>query len=75
MAVYKGRQARGPAGQSFINSPAMCYLGGNMKTTEIIAALNGLRFDLEQWKLSDETTDYYDDVLSEALTILVDLDR
>jgi hypothetical protein len=75
MAVYKGRQARGPAGQSFINSLAMCYLGGNMKTTEIIAALNGLRFDLEQWKLSDETTDYYDDVLSEALTILVDLDR
>ena len=46
-----------------------------MKTTEIIAALNGLRFDLEQWKLSDETTDYYDDVLSEALTILIDLDR
>ena len=75
MAVYKGRQARGPAGQSFIYFLAMCYLGENMKTTEIIAALNGLRFDLEQWKLSDETTDYYDDVLSEALTILVDLDR
>ena len=45
-----------------------------MRINEIIVALDSLRFELEQWKLS-QTTEYYDEAIAEALTILVDLDR
>ena len=78
MAVYKGRQARGPAGQSFIYFLAMSLLGVNMHMSEIITSLNGLRYDLEKLggdALYQRTDYYYYNVISEALTILVDLDR
>jgi len=46
-----------------------------MKLNEIIVALDSLRYDLEQWKLSKRNTDYYDEAIAEALTILIDIDR
>tara|TARA_R100000687_G_scaffold59999_1_gene48437 strand:- start:23 stop:256 length:234 start_codon:yes stop_codon:yes gene_type:complete len=77
MAVYKGRQARGPAGQSFINSLAMSLLGVNMHLSEIITSLNGLRYELEKQNDYDPQhfRSYYCEVIAEALTVLVDLDR
>ena len=46
-----------------------------MNKTEIIVGLDSLRYDLEQWKLKKRNTNYYDEVLAEALVILVDLDE
>ena len=46
-----------------------------MRKTEIIVGLDSLRYDLEQWKLNKRNSDYYDEVLAEALVILVDLDE
>ena len=46
-----------------------------MRKTEIIVGLDSLRYDLEQWKLKKRNTNYYDEVLAEALVILVDLDE
>ena len=56
----------------------MSLLGVNMHMSEIITSLNGLRYDLEKLggdALYQSTADYYDNVISEALTILIDLDR
>jgi hypothetical protein len=47
----------------------------NMRKTEIIVGLDSLRYDLEQWKLNKRNSNYYDEVLAEALVILVDLDE
>ena len=74
MAVYKGRQARGPAGQTFKYSLAMSLLGVNMNLSEIITSLEGLRFELEKQREWFDY-DYYCEVLAEANLILVDLDR
>ena len=46
-----------------------------MRKTEIVVGLDSLRYDLEQWKLKKRNTNYYDEVLAEALVILVDLDE
>ena len=46
-----------------------------MRKTEIIVGLDSLRYDLEQWKLNKRNSDYYDEVLAEALVILVDIDE
>ena len=46
-----------------------------MKKSEIIVGLDSLRYDLEQWKLEKRNSDYYDEVLAEALVILVDIDE
>jgi hypothetical protein len=46
-----------------------------MRKTEIIVGLDSLRYDLEQWKLNKRNANYYDEVLAEALVILVDLDE
>ena len=46
-----------------------------MNKSEIIVGLDSLRYDLEQWKLNKKNTEYYDDVLAEALVILVDIDE
>ena len=46
-----------------------------MKKSEIIVGLDSLRYDLEQWKLNKRNSDYYDEVLAEALVILVDIDE
>jgi len=46
-----------------------------MKKSEIIVGLDSLRYDLEQWKLNKKNTEYYDEVLAEALVILVDIDE
>ena len=45
-----------------------------MNKSEIIVGLDSLRYDLEQWKLNKSNSDYYDEVLAEALVILVDID-
>ena len=46
-----------------------------MNKSEIIVGLDSLRYDIEQWKLNKRYTNYYDEVLAEALVILVDLDE
>ena len=46
-----------------------------MNKSEIIVGLDSLRYDIEQWKLNKRNTNYYDEVLAEALVILVDLDE
>ena len=46
-----------------------------MRKTEIIVGLDSLRYDLEQWKLNKRNSVYYDEVLAEALVILVDIDE
>ena len=46
-----------------------------MNKSEIIVGLDSLRYDLEQWKLNKRNSNYYDEVLAEALVILVDLDE
>ena len=46
-----------------------------MNKSEIIVGLDSLRYDLEQWKLKKRNSDYYDEVLAEALVILVDIDE
>ena len=46
-----------------------------MRKSEIIVGLDSLRYDLEQWKLNKRNSDYYDEVLAEALVILVDIDE
>ena len=46
-----------------------------MRKTEIIVGLDSLRYDIEQLKLNKKNTEYYDDVLAEALVILVDIDE
>ena len=46
-----------------------------MRKSEIIVGLDSLRYDLEQWKLNKRNSDYYGEVLAEALVILVDLDE
>ena len=46
-----------------------------MNLTEIVCALDGLRWDLHQWKIKEANANYYDDVLSEACRLINDLDR
>jgi hypothetical protein len=46
-----------------------------MNKSEIIVGLDSLRYDLEQWKMNKRNSDYYDEVLAEALVILVDIDE
>jgi len=46
-----------------------------MRKSEIMVGLDSLRYDLEQWKLEKSNADYYDEVLAEALVILVDIDE
>ena len=49
-----------------------------MNKSEIIVGLDSLRYDLEQWKLNKRnflTANYYDEVLAEALVILIDIDE
>ena len=46
-----------------------------MNKTELIVALDGLRWDIHQWKISEKNANYYDDVLSEVCQLLVDLDE
>jgi len=55
----------------------MCYLGGNMHLSEIITSLNGLRYELEKQNDYDPQhfRSYYCEVIAEALTVLVDIDR
>jgi hypothetical protein len=40
-----------------------------------MVGLDSLRYDLEQWKLNKRNSQYYDEVLAEALVILVDIDE
>ena len=46
-----------------------------MRLSELVVAINSLKYDLQQWKMEKENEEYYDDVLSEVQTILIDLDR
>ena len=46
-----------------------------MNKSEIIVGLDSLRYDLEQWKINKRNSDYYDEVLAEALVILIDIDE
>ena len=46
-----------------------------MNKSEIMVGLDSLRYDLEQWKLNKRNSQYYDEVLAEALVILVDIDE
>jgi hypothetical protein len=46
-----------------------------MNKSEIIVGLDSLRYDLEQWRLNKRNSDYYDEVLAEALVILIDIDE
>ena len=46
-----------------------------MRKSDIIVGLDSLRYDLEQWKLNKRNSDYYDEVLAEALVILIDIDE
>ncbi len=46
-----------------------------MRLSELIVAINSLKWDIEQWKIEKENEDYYSDVLSEVQTILINLDR
>ena len=46
-----------------------------MKLSELVVAINSLKYDLQQWKMEKENEEYYDDVLSEIQTILIDLNR
>ena len=46
-----------------------------MNKSEIIVGLDSLRYDLEQWKMNKRNSDYYDEVLAEALVILIDIDE
>ena len=46
-----------------------------MKLSELVVAINSLKYDLQQWKIKKENEEYYDDVLSEVQTILIDLNR
>ena len=43
-----------------------------MNKSEIIVGLDSLRYDLEQWKLNKRNTNYYDEVLAEAVTALAE---
>ena len=43
-----------------------------MKLAEIMVGLDSLRYDLEQWKLNKRNTNYYDEVLAEAVTALAE---
>jgi hypothetical protein len=50
--------------------------GVPMKKSEIIVGLDSLRYDLEQMQYDvGRNSDYYDEVLAEALVILVDIDE
>ena len=46
-----------------------------MRKSDIIVGLDSLRYDLEQWKLNKRNSEYYDEVLAEALVILIDIDE
>jgi len=46
-----------------------------MRLSELVVAINSLKYDLQQWKMEKENEEYYDDVLSEVQTILIDLNR
>jgi len=46
-----------------------------MNLSELVVAINSLKYDLQQWKMKKENEEYYDDVLSEVQTILIDLNR
>ncbi len=48
-----------------------------MRLSEIIVALNALKFDLPKFNetVKDDDLDYYHDVLSEVQTLIIDLDR
>ena len=46
-----------------------------MRLSELVVAINSLKYDLQQWKMKKANEEYYDDVLSEVQTILIDLNR
>ena len=46
-----------------------------MRLSELVVAINSLKYDLQQWKMEKENEEYYDEVLSEVQTILINLDR
>ena len=46
-----------------------------MRLSELVVAINSLKYDLQQFKIKKENKEYYDDVLSEVQTILIDLNR
>ena len=46
-----------------------------MNLSELVVAINSLKYDLQQFKIKKENEEYYDDVLSEVQTILIDLNR
>ena len=48
-----------------------------MRKSEIIVGLDSLRYDLEQWTLNKRNfiASYYDEVLAEALVMLIDIDE
>jgi len=46
-----------------------------MRLSELVVAINSLKYDLQQWKIKKENEEYYDDVLSEVQSILIDLNR
>jgi len=46
-----------------------------MRLSELVVAINSLKYDLQQFKIKKENEEYYDDVLSEVQTILIDLNR
>ena len=50
---------------------------GKMRLSEIIVALNSLKFDLPKFNeiVKDDDLDYYHDVLSEVQSIIINLDR
>ena len=48
---------------------------GKMRLAELIVAINSLKWDIEQWKMSKENEDYYSEVLNEVQEILINIDR
>ena len=49
--------------------------GEFMRLSELVVAINSLKYDLQQWNMKKENEEYYDDVLSEVQTILINMDR
>jgi hypothetical protein len=46
-----------------------------MRLSELVVAINSLKWDIEQWKIKRVDEEYYSAVLSEVQTILIDLNR
>jgi len=46
-----------------------------MRHSELVVALDSLRYDIEQSRVSKRNVDYYSDVLGEACNLINNLDR